>query len=241
MQQAPIGTVAGAILTGFFRIRMAIWTLCLTITNGEVVEITNQATFVCNAPKNIAPALLRVNQQIYEDAKAILYTNNVFSVKLNEGSCMGLTRETEIQRHAYAIPSLWNAAFRQQIYLIRQWRIVVVLNYEVEKEGLSLTEGPYQLQQTKTEFASIVSSALEELCNVLSLSNHLGSMEVWFRDLGRPSLRTAREHMILLPLSRLKVVHEFEAIGVPKNFGCFLKGFMTSKQGEMLKSVWLNG
>ena len=213
---------------------MAIWTLCLTITDGAVVEITDRATFVCNAPKNITPALLRVNQQIHEDAKTILFTKNVFGIRLHEGSCICKTRERNPQ-HAYGIPALWNWAFRQQVYHIRQWCIVVVLSYELEKEGLSPMETPYQLQQTKAEFKQIVSSAVEELCNVLALSSCLKSMHIRFQDQGRPSMKTMLEHNALRPFSRLKVLNEVEITGVPEDFAVALKTAMMKKQGEMLR------
>lgn len=212
---------------------MEIWTLCLKMPPGAVVEITDQASFICNAPKNVTPSLLLVNQQIHDEGKNLLLSQNEFSVRLHEGSCMGQTRNNMDQQCTYAIPSLWNAAFRQQIYHIRHWRIEVLLNHEIEKEGLSLTEATYQLQQTKAEIANIVQSALEELCNALALSDCLSSIHVSLHDQGRKNLKTTREHTILLPLQRLKVLKRVEIKGVPPGFDYYLERRMMTKQAEI--------
>lgn len=219
-------------LTVILRLRNQIWTLCLKLPDNTVVGITERASFSCNNHIEITPALLRVNQQTHHEAKAVLYSLNTFGIRLNEGSCMRKIREEKLEQHAFAIPSLWNSAFRKNIYQIRRLHIMVALSREELEEGLSREEANYQLQRSKSEFSDIVKNAVEELCNVLALSSCLTNVEISFCNNGRQSMRTDRDYRVLRPLGKLRGLKEVEIVGVPKNFASYLEDVMKRETGK---------
>lgn len=196
------------------------------------MAITERASFSCNDHEEITAALLRVNQQMHHEAKAVLYSDNTFCIRLNEGSCMRKVWEEKPKQHTFAIPSLWNSAFRKSIYQIRRLHIVVVLSREELKEALPQEEANYQLQQSKGEFSDIVRNAIEELCNVLALSSCLTNVVISFHNNGRQSMRTDKDHMVLQPLGKLRGLKEVEIIGVPKTFASFLEDVMKRECGK---------
>ena len=202
------------------------------LPDNTVVCITERASFSCYDHKELTPALLRVNQQMHHEAKAILYSRNTFSIKLNEESCMRKIRDEKPKQYTFAIPSLWKSAFRKNIYQIRRLHIMVALSREELKEGLSQEEENYQLQRSKSEFSDIVKNAVEELCNVLALSSSLTKLIVSFCNNGRESMRTDKDHRVLQPLGKLRGLKEVEIIGVPKNFALYLEDVMKRESGR---------
>ncbi|MCJ1464660.1 hypothetical protein MMC07_003273 [Pseudocyphellaria aurata] len=213
-------------------LRNQIWTLCLKLPENALVTITERASFYCNNHEEITAALLRVNQQMHHEAKAVLYSKNTFCIRLNEESCMRKVREEKPKQHTFAIPSLWNSAFRKNIYQIRRLHIVVVLSREELKERLPQEEANYQLQQTKSEFSDIVKNAIEEVCNVLALSSCLAHVVISFHNNGRQSMRTDKDHKVLQPLGKLRGLKEVEITGVPKNFATYLEDVMKRESGK---------
>lgn len=194
--------------------------------------ITERASFSCKDHKEITPALLRVNRQVHDEAKAILYSQNTFSIRLSEGSCMRMIREEKHKQHMVAIPSLWNFAFRQNIYQIHRLHITVALSREELKEGLPREEVDNQLQRSKGEFSDIVENAVEELCNVLALSSCLMHVVISFCNDGRQSMRANKDHRVLQPLGKLRGLQKVEIFGVPKNFASYLEDGMKRESGK---------
>lgn len=224
--------VAGRTLTSILRLRNQIWSLCLKLPENTLVGITERASFSCNDLKEITPALLRVNHQMHHEAKTVLYSQNTFGIRLNEGSCMRKIMEENPEQHKFAIPSLWNSTFRKSIYQIRRLHIMVALGREELKEGLSREEANYQLQQSKGEFSEIVKNAVEELCNVLALSSCLTNVVISFCNNSRQSMRTDKDHRVLQPLGKLRGLKEVEIFGVPKNFASYLEDVMKREGGK---------
>ncbi|MCJ1422204.1 hypothetical protein MMC29_000083 [Sticta canariensis] len=144
-------------------LRNQIWTLCLKLPDNTLVCITEQASFSCNNYKEITPALLRVNQQMHEEVKAVLHSQNTFGIRLNEESCMRQIKEEKPKQNTFAIPSLWNSAFRKNVYQIYRLHVMVAHSREELDEGLSRGKANYQLQRLKAEPSDIVKNAVEEL------------------------------------------------------------------------------
>ena len=135
------------------------------------------------------------------------------------------------KQNTFAIPSLWNSAFRKKIYQICLLHVMFAHSREELDESLSRGEANYQLQHSKAEFSDIVKKAVEELCNVLALSSCPSNVVVSFYNNGRKSIRTDSEHRVLQPLGKLRGLKEVEIIGVPKNFASYLEEVMKRESG----------
>lgn len=205
-----------------FRIRNVIWAFCLKINDNVVVSITERSSFHCSGPKKIAPNLLQVNRKVYTETKPILYGVNNFHIALNEESCMRIIEKPtgEILESTPAIPSLWNSVFRQKIYLIRHFLITITLNAERAEPALIGLAARQRLFKIKAEYASVVESAVQELCNVLSLSASIKSVYINFE--GRSQIKNGREHNLMRPLTMLRGLKEVHAEGVPRYFAYYL-------------------
>ena len=89
------------------------------------------------------------------------------------------------------------------------------------------------LEDKKLEVAAIVRTALGELCEILSFSNNLTSLEVKFQDLGREQLTTGNEHEVLECLGQLKGLKHVEIRGIPKGAKNYLENAVKlSKRSE---------
>ena len=152
-------------------------------------------------------------------------TNN-FSIILNQASYLGYSSRLPIsisvtRGDLASVPSSWIPKIRHSVHQMRRLTLYVTLNSECEKVH---TPSRLLLKDKKLEIAAIVGTALGEVCEILSFSNNLTSLEVRFFDLGREDLATGNEHRIL----ELK---HFEINGLPKGAKDYLEFIMKqSKQ-----------
>ena len=82
------------------------------------------------------------------------------------------------------------------------------------------------LEYSKSEVAAIVSTALRELCAILSSSNNLTSMKVNILNIGREELKLGNEHKVLECLGQLKGLKYLEICGLPKRAKDYPETFM---------------
>ena len=122
-----------------------------------------------------------------------------------------------------AMPSLWSFAFRHSVRQIQKLRIFVVLNLEHDNgERLST----WDEWKKKNENSLIVSDAVETLCEILALSKTLTSVEIVYKDLGRPELTTGREPGNLTSFGRLRRIRHVKVDGAPELWTQYLKSNM---------------
>ena len=122
-----------------------------------------------------------------------------------------------------AMPSLWSPAFRHSIRQMQKFRIFLVFNPEPENGGPVNTWGEWQ---RKKESCLIVSDAVENLCEILTFSTILTSVDIVYMDLGRPALKTGIESRILTPFGRLRRIRHVKIDGAPGVWPQFLKSNM---------------
>lgn len=190
------------------------------------MSITERASFVCPERKNIAVALLRLNRQVYAETKSILYGSNTFRLTLNKESCMRVVGNSAGDKLALtsAIPSLWSSSFRKQIYLIRHLVINVTLDSEGVSSGLTGVAASQKLSQLKMEYLGIVENAIQETCNVLSLSAQIKYVHINFEN--RSRINIGEEYRIMRPLGTLRGLKKVHIKGTPNNFALLLANLM---------------
>ena len=67
-----------------------------------------------------------------------------------------------------------------------------------QMQQLNLCHFEFRVSEAKkSEMAAIVATALGEICEILSLSNNLTSLEVNYFELGAENLTTANEYRLL--------------------------------------------
>ena len=109
------------------------------------------------------------------------------------------------------MPSMWSFAFRHTVREMRKLRIFIVLKLEHENEERLSTWGEWQ---RKNDISLIVSTAAENLCEILALSQTLTSVEIVYVDHGRPELTTGREAGILTSFGQLRRLKHVKVDGV---------------------------
>lgn len=198
------------------------------------VAITAQRMISCKgglqtpgveAPRTLAPQLLQTNRQIRREARAIMYKTNIFSIVLNQASYLGFRSTTPLNKSVAAgdlasVPSKWTSDIRHSVHQMRRLTLYVTLNPECER---LLTPSRVLLEANKLEIAAIVGTALEELCEILSFSDNLTSLNVKFLNLGREQLTTGNEHRILDCLGQLKDLKHVKVCGLPKGAKDYLE------------------
>ncbi len=179
-------------------------------------------------PGVLAPPLLLINKQIRQEGCASMYKINNFSIVLNQASYLGypspLPRLISVVGGDLAsVPSKWIPDIRRSVYQMRRLTIYVTLNLECEE-----VEAPSRalLEDKKSEVAAIVSTALGELCENLSLSENLTSLRLDFLDLGREQLTTGNEDWVVSCLGQLKGLKHVEICGLRKRATDYLEHAM---------------
>ena len=94
---------------------------------------------------------------------------------------------------------------------MRKLRIFIVLKLE-HGDGERLST--YGEWQGKNERSLVISTAAENLCEILALSETLTSVEIVYVDHGRPELTTGRESGILTSFGQLRRIKHVKVDGV---------------------------
>ena len=122
-----------------------------------------------------------------------------------------------------AMPSLWSSSLRHSIRQVQKFKIFVVLIAEHE-DGQQLST--VRAWMRKNQSCLIVRDAAESICEILTLSEKLTSVEIVYMDLERPELTTGHESAILTPFIHLRRVTHVEIDGASKLWTPSLKTTM---------------
>lgn len=171
-----------------------------------------------------------------EDA---LFRVNSFLLYLGNLSCMGEPKYEPFLDH-YAVPAKWNSNLRRRIYQMHHLAVIVVVGAEsrnhlaVDKilQNVTVEELIAQVQNEREENMSIVQTAVDELCNVLEISNRLRNIDINLVNVSHPRLRDGQEHRILKPFGKLRNLHRVETLSVPKDFARILDERMRRKSNQ---------
>ena len=169
-------------------------------------------------PERFDQLIPMANKQMYGEAYNLFCKTYRFNLVLNEGSCMGPVAgwpKTGLKNapSIAAMPSLWSSSLRHSIRQVRKFRIFIVLIPEREDGQQLSTMGAWL---RKTQCCLIVRDAAESICEILTLSEKLTSVEIVNMDLERPELTTGDESAILTPFINLKRIRHVEVDGVSK-------------------------
>ena len=86
------------------------------------------------------------------------------------------------------------------------------------------------IQDQREENTLIIQTAVDELCNVLELSNRLREIDIRLIDIGHPLLKTGQEHRLLKPFGKLRNLHRVTTFNVPSNFTRIMEQTMKRKR-----------
>ena len=136
----------------------------------------------------LAPQLLRTNKLVRIEGRTFMLKINNFSVILNQATYLGCAPNAKSDHICYP-------RFESE---------------RVHRPSRNL------LESKKLEVAAIVGTALGELCEILSFSNNLSTLEVSFLDLGTNQLTTGNEHKVLRCLREVKETKHIQICGMPK-------------------------
>jgi len=84
-------------------------------------------------------------------------------------------------------------------------------------------------QDERDENLLIVKTAVDELCNVLEISNRLRDIQIAFFDIGHASLKTGQEHRVLKAFGKLRNLHRVSTYNVPGSYARDLEIMMKRK------------
>lgn len=194
------------------------------------------------APRALAPQLLRTNKQLRQEAHAIMSKINNFSIILNQASSLGYSNSIPLSISVAGadlapVPSKWTSNIRHSVHQMRRLTLYVTLNRECESD---YTSSRVLLQDMELGIAAIVGTALGELCDILSFLDNLTSLRVNLLDLGREQLTTGTEHRVLQCLGLLKELKHVEVCGLPKGAKDYLETVTKqSKQFEKERQIFL--
>lgn len=179
-------------------------------------------------PERFDPLIPLANKQIYGEAYNLFCRKNRFNFVLNGGSCMGPVTtwpRTSLKDDPSigAMPSLWSFAFRHSVRQIQKLRIFVIFNSEHENEERLST---WEEGKKTNESSLIVSAAVENLCEILASSRTLTSVEIVYKDLGKPELTTSHESGILTSFGRLRRIRHAKIDGAPEVWTQYLESTM---------------
>ena len=169
-------------------------------------------------PERFDPLIPMANKQMYGEVYNLFCRTNRFNIVLNEGSCMGpvtvwpksgLKNAPSIA----AMPSRWSSSFRHSIRQVQKFRIFVVLISDHGDVQQLSTVGAWM---RKNQCCLIVRDAAESICEILTFSENLTSVEIVNMDLERPELTTGHESAILTPFIHLRRIRHVKIDGVSK-------------------------
>ena len=112
-----------------------------------------------------------------------------------------------------AMPSLWSSSLRHSIRQVRKFRIFVAVISEHEDGQQLSTVGTWM---RKNQCCLIVRDAAESICEILTFSERLTSVDIVNTDLERPGLTTGHMSAIVTPFLHLKRIRHVEIDGVSK-------------------------
>lgn len=205
-----------------FRLRDEIWMACLMLDDDVIVSVLDNGSFFCNKPTRITPALLRVNQQVKMEARAILFGKNIFSIELSIERSIRTTREEELTNPTCTTLWMWNSTFRTQLYQISRLRIVVRLRQDQGSERL--TEGAITTRQQNMKWFKEMKSDIEVLLGWLQTSSSVKYLTISLSING--TMSESNCPLILRTFEGWTGLTEVEVIGAPRNFATNLKRIM---------------
>lgn len=187
-----------------------------------IVSVLENGSFFCNQPTRITPALLRVNQQVKEEARAILFGKNTFSIELSKERSIRTTREEDLTNLTCTTLWMWNSTFRTQFYQITRLRIIVRLLQDQGSERL--TEGAISTRQQNMKWFKEMKSDIEVLLGWLQTSSSVRYLTISLSINGTTSESNCP--LILRTFEGWTGLTEVEVIGAPRHFAMSLKGMM---------------
>ena len=209
----------------------------LSFGEGQYVRITRDQKFVYDGSSTIATSLLRANRRIHVRAEDTLFRVNCFRLSLSYLSCMGEPKYDPSLDY-FSVPARWNSTLRRRIYQMHHLAICVEVGAEsrnhlaVDKilRNITLKDFVAHIQEEREENLSIVQTAVDELCNVLEISDRLRSIEINLTDLSHPRVKDGQEHRVLKPFGKLRNLHSVKILGVPPDFARILVETMRRKR-----------
>lgn len=205
-----------------FRLRDEIWMACLMLEEDVIVSVLENGSFFCNQPTRITPALLRVNEQVKKEARAILYGKNTFSIELSKERSIRTTREEDLANPTGTTLWMWNSTFRTQFYQITRLRIIVRLLQDRGSE--QLTERANSSRQQNMKWFKEMKSDIEVLLGWLQTSSSVRYLSINLCINGTTSESNCP--LILRTFEGWTGLTEVEVIGAPRNFAMNLKRMM---------------
>lgn len=136
-----------------------------------------------------------------------------------------------------SVPALWNDKCRGRVRQMQYLCVSVMVGTEtMEHQDIdeilkikTREEIMDDVEAEREENLLIVEYAIDELCNVLEMSNRLRDIHIVLCDIGHQSLRTGQEHRVLKPFHRLKNLRSVTTLNVPENFTQALQKTMKRK------------
>lgn len=177
------------------------------LEDGVFVSVLENGSFFCNHPTHITPALLRVNQQIKGEARAILFGKNTFSIELSKESC---------------VRWMWKSTFRKQFYQITRLRVIVRLRQDPGSERLS--ERAISARQQNMKWFKELKNDIEVLLGWLQTSSSVRYLTISLCINGTTSESNCPQ--ILRTFEGWTGLTEVAVIGAPRIFAMDLKRTM---------------
>lgn len=132
---------------------------------------------------------------------------------------------------------MWNTKSRSQVYQMQRLCVSVMLGAESMEhqqidellKTMTTAEIMATIQEERDENLLIIETAVDELCNVLEISNRLRDIKITFLDIGHARLKTGQEHRVLKPFAKLRNLHRVRTYNVPDDYARSLKIMMKRK------------
>lgn len=195
---------------------------CLTLEDDVIVSVLENGSFFCNQPTRITPALLRVNQQIQKEARAILFGKNTFSIELSRERSIRITGVEDLSNLTCTTLWMWNSTFRTQFYQITRLRIILGL---IQYEGSErLRAGTISTRQQNMKWFKEMKSDIEVLLGWLQTSGSVKFLTISLAINGITS--ESNDPLILKTFEGWTGLTEVEVAGAPRNFAMTLKRMM---------------
>lgn len=195
---------------------------CLMLEDDVIVNVLENGSFFCNQPTRITPALLRVNQQIKKEARAILFGKNTFSIELSKERSIRTTREEDLANLTCTTLWMWNSTFRTQFYQITRLRITVRLLQDQGSERL--TAGAISTRRKNMKWFKEMKSDIEVLLGWLQTSSSVRYLTLSLSING--IISESNCPLILKTFEGWTGLTEVEVVGAPRNFAMNLKRMM---------------
>lgn len=195
---------------------------CLTLEDDVIVSVLENGSFFCNQPTRITPALLRVNQQIRKEARAILLAKHTFSIELSKERSIRTTGEEDLASLTCTTLWMWNSTFRTQFYQITRLRIILKLLQEEGSERL--TAGAISSRQQNMKWFKEMKSDFEVLLGWLQTSGTVRFLTISLAINGITS--ESNDPLILKTFEGWTGLTEVEVAGAHRNFAMTLKRMM---------------